>query len=153
MTRTGTLAAAFVLFGGVALLLLALALAPSASAPTTSRPQASGPLAQVVVGDQDQPNASDQSNASYSDKELRSFAEAAMEVKHIKEVYIPQIVAATSEDEQQKLEEAATKEMTKAVEDRGLKVGRYQEILAAALTQPELAHKVGKYMSQPRAWV
>jgi len=152
MTRKGTLAAAFVLFGGVALLLLALALGPSTSAPTTSRPQASGQLAQVA-GDEDQPNASNRSNPSYSDKELRSFAEAAMEVKHIKEVYIPQIVAAASEEEQQKLEEAATKEMTKAVEARGLKVGRYQEILAAALTQPELAHRVGKYMSQPRAWV
>ncbi|HVP86528.1 MAG TPA: DUF4168 domain-containing protein [Casimicrobiaceae bacterium] len=84
---------------------------------------------------------------------MRSFAEAAMEVKHIKEVYIPQIVAAASEEEQQELEEAATKEMTKAVENRGLKVDRYQETLAAALTQPELAHRVGKYMSQPRAWV
>ena len=152
MTRTGTLAAAFVLFGGVALLLLALALAPSAPAPTTSRPQASGQIAQLV-GDQDQPSPSDKSKVSYSDAELRSFAEAAMDVKHIKEVYIPQIVAASSEEEQQQLEEAATKEMTKAVEDRGLKVDRYQEILAAALTQPELAHRVGKYMSQPRAWV
>jgi len=55
-----------------------------------------------------------------------------MEVKHIKEVYIPQIVAAASEEEQQELEEAATKEMTKAVENRGLKVDRYQETLAAA---------------------
>jgi hypothetical protein len=150
MTRSGTLTAAFVMFGGVALLLLALALAPSA--PTTARPPASGQLAQLV-DDPDQPNASDQSNGAYTDAELRSFAEAALEVKHIKEVYIPQIVAAANEEEQQKLEEAATQAMTQAVEERGLKVGRYQEILAAALTQPELAHRAGKYMSQPRAWV
>ena len=150
MTRTGTLAAAFILFGGVVLLLLALALAPSP--PTASRPSSPAPLAQLV-GDEDQPNASDQSNGTYSDTELRSFAEAAMEVKHIKEVYIPQIVAAANEEEQQKLEEAATNEMTKAVEERGLKVDRYQEILAAALTQPGVAHRVGKYMRQPRAWV
>ena len=150
MTRSGALAAAFALFGGVALLLLALALAPSA--PTTSRPPASSQLAQLV-GDQDQPNVSDQSNASYTDAEVRSFAEAALEVKHIKEVYIPQIAAAASEEEQQKLEDAATTAMTKAVEEHGLKVDRYQQILVAALTQPALAHRVGKYMSQPRVWV
>ena len=150
MTRSGALAAAFALFGGVALLLLALALAPSA--PTTSRPSASGQLAQLV-GDQDQPNVSDQSDGSYTEAEVRSFAEAALEVKHIKEVYIPQIAAAASQEEQQKLEDAATKAMTKAVEQRGLKADRYQQILVAALTEPELAHRVGKYMSQPRVWV
>jgi hypothetical protein len=150
MTRTGTLAAAFVLFGGVALLLLALVFSPSA--PTASRPPVSNQFAQLV-GDQDQPKASDQSDGAYSEAELRSFAEAALEVKHIKEIYIPQIQAATNEEEQQNLQDAATKAMTKAVEERGLKVDRYQQILVAALTQPDLAHRVGKYMSQPRARV
>jgi hypothetical protein len=146
MTRSGILATVFAMFGGVALLLLGLMPAPSAPAGS----HAPGQLAQRVG---EQASASSRSDASYTDAELKSFADAALQVKHIKEVYVPQIAAAEDEEEQEKLKEAATKEMTKAVEERGLKVDRYQEILVAALTQPELAHRVSKYMSQPRAWV
>ena len=142
MTRSRIQTIALTLFAGVAGLLFGLAVVPMVW--ITAPPALSEELAQRV----DEP-----SSANYSDAELRSFADAALEVKHIKETYLPKMQAADNELEQEKLKQAAIKEMTQAVEQRGLKIDKYQEILAAALTRPELAQKVGKYLSQPRARV
>ncbi|HSS70610.1 MAG TPA: DUF4168 domain-containing protein [Casimicrobiaceae bacterium] len=142
MTRSRIQTIALTLFAGVAGLLFGLAVVPMVS--ITAAPAFSEQLAQRV----DEPT-----NASYSDDELKSFADAALEVNHIKESYLPKMAAADDEQEQEQLKQAAIKEMTRAVEQRGLKIDKYQEILAAALTRPELAQRVGKYLSQPRAWV
>ena len=142
MTRSRIQAVAVTLVAGVAALLFGLAVLPRVS--ITAAPAFSEQLAQRV---------DESSSANYSDAELKSFADAALEVKHIKETYLPKMEVAENELEQEKLKQAAIKEMTQAVEQRGLKVDKYQEILAAALTRPELAERVGKYLSQPRAWV
>jgi hypothetical protein len=142
MTRSRIQTIALSLFAGAAGLLMGLAVVPLVSIPRA--PAFTEQITQRV----DEP-----SSAGYSDAELKSFADAALEVKHIKETYIPKMEAADNEEEQQKLKQAAIKEMTQAVEQRGLKIDRYQEILAAALQRPDLAQRVGKYLSQPRAWV
>ena len=142
MTRSRIQAVAVTLVAGVAALLFGLAVLPRVS--ITAAPAFSEQLAQRV---------DESSSANYSDAELKSFADAALEVKHIKETYLPKMEVAENELEQEKLKQAAIKEMTQAVEQRGLKVDKYQEILATALTRPELAERVGKYLSQPRAWV
>jgi hypothetical protein len=142
MTRSRIQTIALTLFAGVAGLLFGLAVVPLVS--ITSAPAFSELVAQRV----DEP-----SRVNYSDAELKSFADAALEVKHIKETYLPRMATAENEQEQEELKQAAIKEMTQAVEQRGLKIDKYQEILAAALTRPELAQRVGKYLSQPRAWV
>jgi len=142
MTRSRIQTIALTLFAGVASVLFALAVVPLIA--ITPVPAFSEQLAQRV----DEP-----SGANYSDAELKSFADAALEVKHIKETYLPKMQAVEDEQEQEKLKQAALQEMAQAVEQRGLKLDQYQEILAAALTRPELAQRVGKYLSQPRAWV
>src|ERR1700751_1451431 len=142
MTRSRIQAVAVTLVAGVAALLFGLAVPPRVS--ITAAPAFSEQLAQRV---------DESSSANYSDAELKSFADAALEVKHIKETYLPKMEVAKNELEQEKLKQAAIKEMTQAVEQRGLKVDKYQEILAAALTRPELAKRGGKSRTQPRAWV
>jgi hypothetical protein len=142
MTRSRIQTVALTVFAGVASLLFAFAVVPLVA--ITPVPAFSEQLAQRV----------DESlSTNYSDAELKSFADAALEVKHIKEIYLPKMQAVEDEREQEKLKQAALKEIAQAVEQRGLKLDKYQEILAAALTRPELAQRVGKYLSQPRAWV
>ena len=93
----------------------------------------------------------EQKATSYSEAELQSFAEAALEVKRIKVAYIPKLEAAASEEEHAKVKKEASQEMKRAVEERGISVDKYQEILASALTNPELAQRVNKYLEGTRA--
>jgi len=95
--------------------------------------------------------AVEQAAKSYSDAELQSFAEAALEVKRIKGTYIPKLEAAESLAEQQEVKQAASQEIKRAVEERGISVDKYQEILASALTNPEIAQRVNKYLEGIRA--
>ena len=95
--------------------------------------------------------AAEQAAKSYSDAELQSFAEAALEVKRIKGTYIPKLEAAESLAEQQEVKQAASQEIKRAVEERGISVDKYQEILASALTNPEIAQRVNKYLEGIRA--
>jgi len=121
---------------GFALLALAWALAPRGiSATSASRLQA--------VAEQSAP-------AAYSDTELQSFAEAALEVKRIKDEYIPKLQAADTAAEEEEVKEEASKEMVHAVEERGLSVQKYHEILMAALLDDAVAEKVGKYLAGTR---
>jgi len=92
----------------------------------------------------------EQPAASYTDAELQSFAEAALEVKRIKETYMPKLEAAANAEEQKQVKNAASKEMVHAVEQRGFSVDKYQEILVAALTNPELAQRLNKYLEGTR---
>ena len=45
-------------------------------------------------------------------------------------------------------QQAASVEMVQAVEQQGMSVDRYQEILLNALTNPELAKRVDRYLKQ-----
>ena len=120
---------------GFALLALAWALAPK-GIPATSASQL-----QAVA---------EQSAPAYSDTELQSFAEAALEVKRIKDEYMPRLEAADTADEEEQVKEEASKEMVHAVEERGLSVQKYHEILMAALLDDAVAGRVGKYLSGTR---
>ena len=131
MTRSSILAAAFALFCAAAFALFGFAwtVASSTSPPIT--PRFSHPVEQSVT--------------PYSEGELQSFAAAALEVKRIKETYIPKLQAAQTTAEEEKVKEAASKEMVHAVEERGLSLDKYHEILIAALTDTEVAQRVNRY--------
>ena len=92
----------------------------------------------------------DQSAAAYSDTELQSFAEAALEVKRIKETYFPKLQAADTKADEEQVKETATKEMVHAIEERGLSVDKYHEILVAALTDQDVAQRVSRYLEGTR---
>ena len=125
LTIVGLWAAAFALLG------LAWSLAPKG-----------GPAPSAM---QFQPIA-EHSAPAYSDTELQSFAEAALEVKRIKDEYMPKLQAADTAAEEEEVKEEASKEMVHAVEERGLSVNKYHEILMAALLDDKVAERVGKYL-------
>jgi uncharacterized protein DUF4168 len=77
-----------------------------------------------------------------SDAELKSFADAVVEVHRINDAYIPKLEAAGTADEEQKLEAAALREMIRAVENEGLSVEKYEQILTQAQTDRELVHRL-----------
>ena len=80
--------------------------------------------------------------AAPSDAELKSFAGAVVEVHRINDAYIPKLQAADTPDEEQKLEAAALREMVQAVEQEGLSVEKYEEILTQTQTNNELVHRL-----------
>ena len=84
---------------------------------------------------------------SYSDAELKSFAAAAVEVHRINSGYLPKMADAAP-DQQRALEQQALRETTAAVEKQGLTSDKYDEILTAAQTRPEVATKVEQFLNK-----
>ena len=75
----------------------------------------------------------------YSEAKLQSFASAVLAVNAIVEQWRPQIQAAPSEDEKQRMAEQANQEMRAAVEGtEGMTVEEYQAIAQAAQADPQL---------------
>jgi GTP1/Obg family GTP-binding protein len=75
-----------------------------------------------------------QQQPSFSDAELQTFAEAAMEVQQINQEYQPQMQQAQTPEEQQSIRDEATEKMVEAIEEKGLSVEQYNEIASAAQT-------------------
>ena len=82
---------------------------------------------------------------TYSDAELKSFASAVVEVHRINDAYIPKLQAASTADEEEKLEAAALREMVQAVEKEGISVEKYEEIL----TQAQRDHGIALRLKRP----
>ena len=89
----------------------------------------------------------EQSKAAYSEAELKSFAAAAVDVHRINSNYLPKLADA-SPAEQRQIEKQALQETTRAVEKQGLTSDKYDEILTAAQTKPEVAKKVEQYLNE-----
>ena len=84
---------------------------------------------------------------SFSDTELRTFAAAVLDVQRVSQTYTPRLKGATIED-QQKIEETASAEMTRAVENRGMTATRFSQILELTKVSPELADRVRWHIHQ-----
>lgn len=100
------------------------------------------PLTVVDYG----PSAREGSGASFSDADLKSFVIAALEVERISDTYLPKLKAAKTPEEQQQVENAASREMVKAVENKGISVDKYQEIATEAQANPEIAERVKQHI-------
>src|SRR6266480_5287783 len=87
------------------------------------------------------------STTAYSDAELKSFAAAAVDVHRINSNYLPKLADA-SPAEQRQIEKQAMQETTRAVEKQGLTSDKYDEILTAAQTKPEVAKKVERFLNE-----
>jgi post-segregation antitoxin (ccd killing protein) len=87
------------------------------------------------------------STATYSDAELKSFAAAAVDIHRINSTYLPKLADA-SPDEQRQIESQASQETTRAVEKQGLTSDKYDEILTAAQSKPEVAKKVEQFLNE-----
>jgi len=78
----------------------------------------------------------------FSDRELKQFAMAAVEVQKIRDAYMPKVEAATTDEQRQQVQTEALDEMTKAVTASGLTVDGYNEIFSAAQDDPALARRI-----------
>jgi hypothetical protein len=98
----------------------------------------------------DQSTSSDpQSAPTYSDKELRSFSVALLEVERIKSSYAPKL--AQNLQEQAQLKQAASVELVLALKQQGMSVDKYQEMLASVQSDPKLADKVNENLKKSAA--
>lgn len=89
----------------------------------------------------------------YSDEKLQSFAAAVMAVDALVQQWGPQIEAAPSEADKQRMAEQANQEMRAAVEGtEGMSIEEYQAIAQAAQTDPQLMarlEQVFREMAEP----
>jgi hypothetical protein len=82
----------------------------------------------------------------YADDDLKTFANALVEVSRINDNYFPIYEAARSPREQEAIELKASEEMVRALQNVGLTVGKYQQIMARARTNPEMANRINEHV-------
>jgi hypothetical protein len=92
----------------------------------------------------------ERSAQSYSDAELKSVARAVLEVQRINNAYVPRLEAARTPEEEQQVVLSASKEMTQAVEQSGMSIDKYKEILIHAEQNPELADRIREHIRNPQ---
>lgn len=83
---------------------------------------------------------------SFSDNEIKAFAEAVKEVQNISQEYQPQMQKAETPDQQQAVRKEAEDKMISAIEGKGLSVDQYNQIAAAAQSDPQTAAKVHEHL-------
>jgi hypothetical protein len=93
-----------------------------------------------------QPSA-EQAASGISDAELQSFAVAVIEVQRINDIYVPKLESAKSPEEQAQVRQAASQEMVRAVETKGMSVDRYKEIMTNAQANPAVAARVQEHIN------
>ena len=120
-----------------------------AAALDLAAPAASAQSVQPVVAQSTSPAAAPA--PSFSDTELRVFADAVLEVQRVTDTYLPRLKAATTIEDQQKVEETASAEMTRVVENRGMTATRFSQILELTKVSPELADRVRWHIHQSSA--
>ena len=85
----------------------------------------------------------------YSQAKLQSFADAVLAVNAIVEQWRPQIQAAASEADRQRMAEQANEEMRAAVEGTdGMTVEEYQAIAQAAQADPQLMARLDQMFKE-----
>ena len=92
--------------------------------------------------------SADPQQAAISQEELKTFALAAQEVRQINQTYLSSYQAAQNEEQKQAIEKEAMGKMTQAVKDKGLTVEKYNQIVQAAQSDPEVAKKVDEYAKE-----
>jgi hypothetical protein len=80
--------------------------------------------------------------ASYSDAELRSVAQALVAVDRIAHAYLPSLEAAATPEDEDRVREAAVGEAAQAINDKGISVDKYNEILLVARNDPQIADRI-----------
>jgi hypothetical protein len=89
-----------------------------------------------------------QAAAQYSDAELKSFAMAAAKVQRINDVYLPKLYGAANEAEKRQVEERATAEMQRALDEEGISADRFKEIVMQAKDDRALADRIREQFKQ-----
>ena len=88
----------------------------------------------------------ERATSNFNDSELKSFAGAVVEVQRINDTFVPKLESAKSPEEQAQIRQTASQEMVRAVEDKGMSVEKYKEILAHAQANPTVAARVQEHI-------
>jgi uncharacterized protein HemX len=107
---------------------------------------AAGPVWISAASAQNSGAQQQQQRSSFSETDLKSYAEAAKEVQQINQEYMPQFQAADSTQKKQAVQEEATQKMVEAIKEKGLSVERYNQIASTARDDPETAAKINQYL-------
>lgn len=91
-----------------------------------------------------------QTPASFSQKDIKSYAVAALHVQQVAQRYQPKMSAAQSMQQKKTIQTSAVKQMAAVVRSQGLTVQKYNAINAAVRTHPKLAKQVNNYMRSAR---
>jgi hypothetical protein len=86
----------------------------------------------------------------FNQRQLESFASAALEIKEIRSKWQSRLQEAESAEKTREFQAHASTEMVKAVEAKGLTVETYNAIAAAARDNHDFAARLVKLMEQPR---
>jgi hypothetical protein len=78
--------------------------------------------------------------------EIATFAKAQNQVVNIRQKYQTRYSAAEDQEQQQKIVEEMNKEMVAAVQEGGLSVERYNEILTLTQNDPALQQRISEVM-------
>lgn len=89
-----------------------------------------------------------QQQAAISDSDLKAFAVAAKDVQKINQDYLPAYQSAQNDQQRATIEQEAMGKMAQSVKDKGMSVEKYNQIVAAAQADPEVAKKVDNYAKQ-----
>lgn len=89
-----------------------------------------------------------QQQAAISDADLKAFAVAARDVQKINQDYMPVYQSAQNEQQRATIEQEAMGKMAQSVKDKGMSVEKYNQIVAAAQADPDVARKVDSYAKQ-----
>ncbi|WP_142848772.1 DUF4168 domain-containing protein [Telmatospirillum sp. J64-1] len=92
-----------------------------------------------------------QPQAQYDDATLEQFAAAAQEVYEVIEQYEPQLEGAETPEQAEQVRNEANQQLTQVIEDRGLTVDQYNNILVDALHNPELHQRIVELSQAPAA--
>ncbi|MFN4283057.1 MAG: DUF4168 domain-containing protein [Alphaproteobacteria bacterium] len=86
--------------------------------------------------------------ASITQQELKTFAVAALEVKKINDTYRPRYQSAETPAAKEQVRKEATEKMSSAVQQQGLSVDKYNQIVRVAQADPEVAKQIDDYARQ-----
>ncbi|HEX7007931.1 MAG TPA: DUF4168 domain-containing protein [Alphaproteobacteria bacterium] len=94
------------------------------------------------------PGSSTAPRPNVSAEQLKSFADASLEVDKISQEYAPKLQAAKTAEDQEAVRKEATEKMVDAVQKKGLTVEDYRRIAIAARANPDLAREIETYRQQ-----
>ncbi len=100
----------------------------------------------IALAQTGQPPVERSTPTTYSEGELKSFAEILLEVQRINNAYLPSLVAAKSPEDENRIREAATGEAEHVISEKGISMDKYREILFAALNNSELADRIRQHI-------
>jgi hypothetical protein len=94
---------------------------------------------------QTNPQQRQQQLGSFDDQDLRTYAEASLQIQAINEKYLPRMQAAGSPQDQLAIRNEAQGKMVEAIREKGLTIEQYNQISDAARADPKTAEKINRF--------